>query len=106
MVIPMFGLASATIGVGWYSFAKAHLLQIAAESAWQAAEPDSSSSDVRGSIGDKLLTRLGVTTFIAQFTKIDGIASVSIEVPELQFLGPMSLVLPGLSVVSDAPSEM
>lgn len=106
LVIPILGLAGATVGVTWYAFAKSQLLQIAAEGAMQAAEPDSSSSDVLGTIGDKLVDRMGVAKYSAWSTNKDGISSVSIELPELPFLGPLALVFPGLSVVSDAPSEM
>ena len=106
LVIPMLGLAGATVGVTWFGFAKAQLLQVAAESAMQAAEPDSSSSDVLGTIGDKLRNRMGVTKFSAWSTSKDGVSSVAIELPELPFLGPLALVFPGFSVVSYAPSEI
>lgn len=106
LVIPMLVLAGATVGVTWYAFAKSQLQQIAAEGAMQAAEPDSSSSDVLGTIGDKLVNRMGVAKYSAWSTNKDGVSSVAIELPEFPFLGPLALVFPGLSVVSDAPSEM
>ena len=106
LMLPMLGVATATIGVTWYGFAKAQLAQIAAEGAMQAAEPDSNGSDVLKMIGDKLRNRMGMEEFSASSTNNDGISSVSIELPDLTFLGPLNLVLPGLSVVSDAPSEM
>ena len=106
LIVPMFGLASATIGIAWYGFAKSQLTQIAAESALVASKPDSSEVEVQEGIGEKLSSRLGVTNFLSRTTNVDGIASVSIELPDLQFLGPLSLVFPGLSVVSYAPSEI
>ena len=106
LVVPMMSLASSTIGISWYALAKSQLAQIAAESALQAAQPDSSTSEVLDTIGEKLRNRLGVSSFKAWSENQGGTSSVSIDLPELTILGPLVLVLPGLSAVSDAPSEI
>lgn len=105
LVLPLIGLASSTVGVVWYSFAKAQLVQMAAEGAMQAAQPDTSEGEVLEALGTKLRSRLGIDSFSAATATRDGITSVSLEVPPVNFLGPLSLIFPGLSVVSYAPNE-
>ena len=105
LVLPLIGLASSTVGVCWYAFAKAQLTQIAAEAAMQAAQPDSTSVEVYGSVRLKLKQRLGIENFSTTCTRENEVSTVSIDLAEIQVLGPLSLVLPGLGVVGGAPIE-
>lgn len=105
LLLPLTGLASATVGVSWYSFAKAQLTQIAAEGAMQAAEPDTALAEVHDSISQKLKNRIGVTNFTLDLSNNAGLTSLGIEVPEMPFLGPFALVFPSLGVVGSAPTE-
>lgn len=105
LTLPLFGLASATLGVTWYSFAKAQLAQVANEAAMQSAEPDSTNSEVFDDVKLKLKTRLGLETFSMTTTTNPGSSTSSIELPAAQFLGPLSLVFPSLSVVGHVPTE-
>jgi Flp pilus assembly protein TadG len=105
LTIPLVALASSTVGVSWYGFAKAQLTQIAAEGAMQGAQPDSTSGEVYESLRLKLIERLGIESFSATSSDENEVSTVAIELTEIQFLGPLSLVFPGLSVVSSAPVE-
>lgn len=105
LILPLFGLASATLGVTWYSFARAQLAQVANEAAMQSAEPDSTNSEVFEDVQQKLKMRLGVKSFSMTASSTLGSRSTSIDLPAAQFLGPLSLVFPNLSVVSHVPSQ-
>lgn len=106
LVMPLVGLASTTAGVVWYAFAKAQLTQVAAEGAMMAAEPDSSSSEVLASVGENLRQRLGASTFSMNTNLNNGVLSFSIELPVIEFVGPMAMVFPELSAVSNVPVEI
>lgn len=101
----MAGLASATAGVTWYSFAKAQVIQVAAEAAMMAAEPDSSNAEVFASVAENLRQRLGTSTFSMSTNVNGGTLSLALNLPAIEFLGPMALVFPELSVVSNVPVE-
>lgn len=105
MVLPLIAVGGSTLGVVWYSFAKAQLSQIAAEAAMMAAEPDSSKFEVSEAVAATLQNRLKVDVFKLDSISTNGVLSLSIELPLTQFLGPMALVFPELSVVSSAPIE-
>ena len=80
-------------------------MQITAEGAMQAAQPDSTSVEVYESVGRKLKQRLGLDNFSVVSSVQAEVSTFVISVPEIQFLGPLSLVLPGLSEVGNAPVE-
>ena len=105
LILPLFGLASATLGVTWYSFARAQLAQVANEAAMQLAEPDSTNSEVFDAVKVKLKARLSLETFSMTTTANPNSRSTVIELPAAQFLGPLALVFPNLSVVSHVPTE-
>ena len=105
LVLPLVGLASGTCGVVWYSFAKAQLIQVAAEAAMMAAEPDSSNDEVLAAVDFNVRNRLGISNFSMNTNKSSGVLSLSINLPVLEFLGPMAMVFPELSVVSNVPVE-
>lgn len=105
LVLPMIGLAGATLGVTLFAFASAQLQQVAAESALALAQPDSNSAEVYDSAAIKLGRRLGVRTFSFSSSKTDSDATVSLELAQWHFLGPLNLVLPELSAVSHAQVE-
>ncbi len=105
LTLPLLGLASATLGVTWYSFARAQIAQVANEAAMQSAEPDSTPAEVFDDVKLKLKTRLGLETFSMTATHNHGSSAISIELPAAQVLGPLSLVLPSLGVVGHVPSE-
>lgn len=102
----MFGVASATDGVVWYSFAKSQLTQVASEAAMMAAEPDSSNEEVFASVGENLRQRLGISSFSMSTSVSSGVLSLSLDLPAQEFLGPMAMVFPELSVVSNVPVEL
>lgn len=101
----MVGLVSTTVGVVWYSFAKAQLIQVASEAAMMAAEPDSSAQEVSASVGSQLQQRLGITTFSLSTNANNGVLSLTLGLPVIDFLGPMAIVFPELSAVSNVPVE-
>lgn len=68
----------------------------------QAAEPDSTEAEVAESTRIKMKTRLGIESFSLSSTQTDRETSVAIDVNPMNFLGPLSIVFPGLSVVSHA----
>lgn len=103
LTLPMLTLASATLGVTWYSFARAQVTQIANEAALQASEPDVSTSEVFDEVKWKLAKRLGLDDFSMTNSVNDGTSLISIEVPASP--GPLSLVLPTLSVVGYVPVQ-
>jgi Flp pilus assembly protein TadG len=105
LVLPMFGLAAATVGVTWFAFAKAQLVQISNDLAMQQAEPDTNSAELLSTAAAEVKERLGLTDFAMTNSLLNGVSSVGLEVPAQQFLGPFSLVLPPLSVVSSVPSQ-
>lgn len=105
LVLPLIGLGVSTLGVVWYSFAKAQLSQIAAEAAMMAAEPDSSKLEVSEAVAAALHKRLNVDVFNMDSISTNGVLSLTIELPPTQFLGPMALVFPELGAVSNAPIE-
>jgi Flp pilus assembly protein TadG len=105
LVLPLFGLSAATVGVTWFSFAKAQLEQITEEAALQLSEPDSTELEVLESATEKVKTRLGAAILSMNSTVISSTSSVTIELPAWQFLGPLSLVLPELSAGSNVPAE-
>ncbi len=103
LTLPLLTLASATLGVTWYSFAKAQVTQIAYEAALQAAEPDSISSEVIDGVRSKLAHRLGLDAFSVTSSVNAGMSLAMVEVPAS--LGPVSLIFPNLNVVSYVPVE-
>lgn len=105
LVLPLVGLAGATGGVVWYSFASAQLSQVAAEAAMMAAEPDSTNAEVFAAVGEKLQNRLGISSFSMSTDRTLDTLSLSLNLPALEFLGPMGLVFPELSAVSNVPAE-
>jgi hypothetical protein len=105
LVLPLVGLAGGTCGVVWYSFAKAQLSQVAAEAAMMAAEPDSSNSEVFASVGENLQNRLGISNFSMSTDRSLDNLSLSLNLPAMEFFGPMAMVFPVLSVVSNVPVE-
>ena len=106
LLLPLIGLASSTICVAWYSFAKVQLIQIASEGAMQLAEPDSTEGEVRETVSKKLEQRLAVKEFALTSQVAGGVATVNLELPQFSLLFPMSLVLPELSEVSRATLEV
>lgn len=103
--LPLLGLASGTLGVTWYSFARAQLAQVANEAAMQSAEPDSTFAEVFDDVKLKLKTRLGLENFSMTANQNPGSSATSIELPATQVFGPLSLVLPSLGVVGHVPTE-
>ena len=106
LVLPLIGVAGSTVGISWYSFAKAQLIQITSEAAMQLAQPDSTEEEVRQVAGTKIAQRLATSEFTLNSSVTEGIATVNIELRQLKLLAPFSLVFPELSVVSHAPTEV
>jgi hypothetical protein len=102
LTLPLFGLASATLGVTWYSYAKGQVLQVANEAAMQLNEPDSTELEVFDDVKLKLRTRLGIDSFsVSNYSNTSvSVSAIAIELPSTPLLGPFSLLLPPLSVVS------
>jgi hypothetical protein len=100
LTLPLFGLASATLGVTWYSFAKAQLFQVASEAAMQLNEPDSTEAEVFDDVRRKLKVRLWLDSFSVSNYSNASASSIAIELPATTLAGPLSLLLPPLSVVS------
>ena len=100
LTLPLFGLASATLGVTWYSFAKGQVLQVANEAAMQFNEPDSTEVEVFDDVKVKLKNRLGIDSFSVSNYSNASASSIAIELPATVLAGPLSLLLPPLSVVS------
>lgn len=103
LTLPLFGLASATLGVTWYSFAKAQLVQVASEAAMQLSEPDSTEVEVFTDVKRKLKSRLWLESFSVSNYSNASVSSIAIELPSASFTGPLSYVFPSLSVVSSVP---
>ena len=70
-----------------------------------AAEPDSTNAEVFAAVGEKLQNRLGISSFSMSTDRTLDTLSLSLNLPALEFLGPMGLVFPELSVVSNVPAE-
>jgi hypothetical protein len=101
LTLPLFGLASATLGVTWYSFAKGQVLQVASEAAMQLNEPDSTELEVFDDVKVKLKNRLGIDSFSVSNYSNASVSSIAIELPSTPLVGPLSVLLPPLSVVSN-----
>lgn len=71
----------------------------------QLAEADSNADEVRQVCAEKLLSRLHQSDFTFESETSGGTATVVLEVPQAELLAPISLILPELSVVSNAPME-
>ena len=105
LVLPLLGLAGSTIGVSWYAFSKAQLIQITSEAAMQLAQADSNQEEVKQVVSQKLRERLGATSFsLAGFVE-GGVATVNVELSQSELPVPFSLVFPELSAVSHAAAE-
>ena len=100
LTLPLFGLASATLGVTWYSFAKGQLFQVASEAAMQLNEPDSTEAEVFDEVRRKMKVRLWLDSFSFRNYSNPSTSSIAIELPATTLAGPLSLLLPPLSVVS------
>jgi hypothetical protein len=100
LTLPLFGLASATLGVTWYSFAKGQVLQVASEASMQLNEPDSTELEVFDDVKLKLRNRLGIDSFSVSNYSNASASSIAIELPVTTVAGPLSLLLPPVSVVS------
>ena len=100
LTLPLFGLASATLGITWYSFAKAQLVQVANEAAMQLNEPDSTEAEVFDEVRRKMKVRLWLDSFSFRNYSNPSTSSIAIELPATTMAGPLSLLLPPLSVVS------
>ena len=100
LTLPLFGLASATLGITWYSFAKAQLVQVANEAAMQLNEPDSTEVEVFDDVKLKLKNRLGIDSFSVSNYSNASASSIAIELPVTTVAGPLSLLLPPVNVVS------
>jgi hypothetical protein len=100
LTLPLFGLASATLGVTWYSYAKGQVLQVASEAAMQLNEPDSTELEVFDDVKLKLRNRLGIDSFSVSNYSNASASSIAIELPVTTVAGPLSLLLPPVSVVS------
>lgn len=70
-----------------------------------AAEPDSSNEEVFSAIGENLRQRLGASSFSMTTNANNGVLSLSLALPAIEFLGPMAMVFPELSAVSNVPVE-
>lgn len=100
LTLPLFGLASATLGITWYSFAKAQIVQVANEAAMQLNEPDSTEAEVFDDVRRKLKARLWLDSFSFRNYSNASASSISIELPATTLAGPLSLLLPPIGVVS------
>jgi hypothetical protein len=103
LTLPLFGLASATLGVTWYSFAKGQVLQVASEASMQLNKPDSTELEVFDDVKLKLRNRLGIDSFSVSNYSNTSVSAIAIELPSTSLLGPLSLIVPNLSVVSSVP---
>lgn len=106
LVLPLLGLSTGTLGVTWFSFARAQLQQIASEGAMQLAEPDSDFEETQATIQEKIQQRLGSLAYVLTAKNQEGIATVNLELNSVPFLGPLNLIFPPLSVESDVPAEI
>lgn len=72
----------------------------------QLAEGDSTVAEARQTCADKLKTRLQVTSFTFESESTGSVETVTLELPQFELPEPIALILPPLSVVSYATSEI
>lgn len=106
LVLPLITLAGSTVAVSWYAFAKTQLKQIVSESAFQLAQPDSTEAEVFESASTKLQERLGVEVIRFASSQESSVAEVAIGFDLAENLGLLALVLPPLSEVGHAQTEL
>lgn len=71
-----------------------------------AAEPDSSHEEVFASVAENLRKKLGASNFSMNTSVNNGVLSLSLGLPAMEFFGPMAIAFPGLSAVSSVPTEL
>lgn len=106
LVLPIAALASGTISVTWYAFAKAEVFQIASEAAFQFAEPDSTEAEVNDDVACKLSKKFGDVVFVSSEYSSGGLSVVNLSVSPPASLGVLGYVFPEVSVTASAPNEI
>lgn len=94
----MLALGFATVYVSWFAFAGSELHQIAAESAFELGEPDTTVSEVINDATTKVTSRLGQLPISFSDEVVDEKYRVTISVDVKESLGIFSILTPQLSV--------
>lgn len=104
LVIPMLLISSMTIGGAWAAQTKTQLRVLAAESAWQLAEADSTESEVQTSITRQLGQRLGGAGF--ELARTDALSEVMLKLPIGRLFNSFGVTSPEFEIVSHAANEI
>jgi hypothetical protein len=106
LVIPIASLSSATIGVGWFAYAKTEARILASESAFLLTQPDSEPNDVILGIGTQLDRRLGAVRYKLEHFSGNGLREVALSLKLPSPIGVFSLGLPEIKVITHAANEI
>lgn len=105
-VIPMFFLASSTIGLVWIQFVKSNLRIVTAEAAFRASQADTTISEVENFLIERIDERLGVPVAGIDVSLGQGLAAVELSIETFDLIGVGSIFAPIISVRTHGALEI
>ncbi|MCX6485226.1 MAG: hypothetical protein NTX78_01055 [Rhodoluna sp.] len=106
LVFPIGLLSTATIGVGWFSFAKTELRVIASEVTFQLAQPDSDIREFLVTVDTKMFRTFGNLDYRVQYFSANGLSEVVLSLPLVRSFGILGGITPQLKVQTHAANEI
>jgi hypothetical protein len=106
LVLPIFFMASSTIGVVWIQSLKSNLRIVSAEAAYLATQADTSTSDVESFVFREVEERLGLSLEMLKISQNEGLAAVELGIEPLELVGVGEIFSPVISVRTHGAKEL
>ena len=105
-MFPIGLLSTATISVGWFSFAKTELRVIASEVNFQLAQPDSDIREFLVTVDTKMFRAFGNLDYRVEHFSANGLSEVILSLPLGRSFGILGGITPQVKVQTHAANEI